>query len=182
VHIRWIFRQNYWDPVWVAPALAVLADAAVRAGRFARWARWALLAAAAGVYGAWPMLGRAGPLVPWGLIWYAPGSGAAGSHPWNSEYHWQGLAWLAGNLYILAGLVAFAALAVLARRCVPVPAVPRRAAPLPGVQFLLARPRTAAPATRQARAAQPRTAPLRADWPRAGPEDHLSRRPISLVE
>jgi alpha-1,2-mannosyltransferase len=172
--------DHHW--VWLAPALAVLADAAIRAARAARWACWAAAAALAGLFGAWPMLGRPGPLVPWGLIWYAPGSGAAGSHPWNSEYHWHGAAWLAGNLYILAGLVSFAALAVLARRCVPVPAVPRRAAPPPGVQYLLAQPRTAPPATRQAWAAQPRPAPLRADWPRAGPEDHLRRRPISLVE
>jgi alpha-1,2-mannosyltransferase len=107
--------DHHW--VWVAPGLAVLADAAVRARRATRWACWALAGALAVVFGAWPMLGRPGPLVPWGLIWYAPGSpGAAASHPWNSEYHWQGLTWLAGNLYVLAGLAAFAALAVLARR------------------------------------------------------------------
>jgi hypothetical protein len=66
---------------WLAPALAVLADAAIRARRAARWACWAMSGALAGVFGAWPMLGRPGPLVPWGLMWYAPGSGAAGSHP-----------------------------------------------------------------------------------------------------
>ena len=93
----------------------------------------------AAVYGAWPMLDRAGPLVPWGLIWYAPGSGAAGSHPWNSEYHWHGLDWLAGNAYILAGLVAFAAVAVLARRRAPARATARRKAPPAGVQYLIAR-------------------------------------------
>jgi len=158
--------DHHW--VWLAPALAVLADFAVRAAtRAARWACWALLAAVAAVYGAWPMLGRPGPLVPWGLIWYAPGSGAAGSHPWNSEYHWHGLEWLAGNAYILAGLVAFAVVAVLARRCMPARATPRRGAPPAGVQYLIA---------------QSRTAPQRADWPRAGPEDHRSRRPISLAE
>ena len=110
--------DHHW--VWVAPGLAVLADAAVRAAGAARAACWALGAGAAAVFGAWPMFGRPGPLVPWGLIWYAPGSpGAVSSHPWNSEYHWHGLAWLAGNLYILAGLVAFAVAAVLARRCAP---------------------------------------------------------------
>ena len=129
--------DHHW--VWVAPALAVLADAAVRAARAARWACWALLAVLAAVYGAWPMLDRAGPLVPWGLIWYAPGSGAAGSHPWNSEYHWHGLDWLAGNAYILAGLVAFAAVAVLARRRAPARATARRKAPPAGVQYLIAR-------------------------------------------
>jgi hypothetical protein len=55
----------------------------------------------------------------------------------------------------------------LARRCIPAPAVPRRSAPPPGVQYLIA---------------QSRKAPPRADWPRAGSEDHRSRRPISLVE
>ena len=161
--------DHHW--VWVAPALAVLADAAVRAERAARWACWALLAALAAVYGAWPMLGRAGPLVPWGLIWYAPGSGAAGSHPWNSEYHWHGLDWLAGNAYILTGLVAFAVLAVLARRCVPTRSKLRRGAPPPGVQYLIAR--STAP---QVPGRTPHTAGVRTDWPRAGPEDHRSRR------
>jgi alpha-1,2-mannosyltransferase len=106
--------DHHW--VWLVPALAVLTDAAVRATGAARWGWLAGAVALAGVFGAWPLLGRPGPLVPWGLIWYAPGSGAAPSHPWNSEYHWHGLAWLAGNLYILAGLVSFAGLAVLGRR------------------------------------------------------------------
>ncbi len=105
--------DHHW--VWVAPGLAVLADAAVRAGGAARRACWALGGALAAVFGAWPMLGRPGPLVPWGLIWLAPGSpGTAGSHPWSSEYHWHGLTWLAGNLYVLAGLASFAALGVYA--------------------------------------------------------------------
>jgi hypothetical protein len=67
------------------------------------------------------------------------GSGAAGSHPWNSEYHWHGLDWLVGNAYILAGLVAFAAVAVLARRRAPARATARRKAPPAGVQYLIAR-------------------------------------------
>jgi alpha-1,2-mannosyltransferase len=115
--------DHHW--VWVAPGLAVLADAAVRARRGARWACWALGGAVAVVFGAWPMVGRPGPLVPWGLIWYAPGSpGTAGSHPWSSEYHWHGLTWLAGNLYTLAGLALLAGLAVLARGDDP-PGTPR---------------------------------------------------------
>jgi glycosyl transferase family 87 len=106
--------DHHW--VWVVPGLAVLADAAVRASGTVRWACWALAGAVAGVFAAWPMLGRAGPLVPWGLIWYAPGSpGTAGSHPWSSEYHWHGLTWLAGNAYVLAGLVALGGLVALAR-------------------------------------------------------------------
>jgi alpha-1,2-mannosyltransferase len=106
--------DHHW--VWVAPALAVLAGSAVPTARAARWACWALAGLVAAVFGAWPMLGRQGPLVPWGVIWLAPGSpGTAGSHPWSSEYHWHGLTWLAGNAYVLAGLAAFAGLAVLAR-------------------------------------------------------------------
>jgi alpha-1,2-mannosyltransferase len=106
--------DHHW--VWVVPALAVLADAAVRASGAVRRACWALAGGVAAVFGAWPVLGRAGPLVPWGLIWYAPGSpGTAGSHPWSSEYHWRGLTWLAGNAYVLAGLAALAGLVALAR-------------------------------------------------------------------
>ena len=121
--------DHHW--VWVAPGLAVLADAAVRARWAAQWACWALAGAVAVVFGAWPMLGRPGPLVPWGLIWYAPGSpGAAGSHPWSSEYHWQGLTWLAGNLYTLAGLALLAVLSVVAHRCAA-PRVSGSEAPFP---------------------------------------------------
>ncbi len=123
--------DHHW--VWVAPGLAVLADAAVRARSATRRACWALAGALAVLFGAWPMLGRPGPLVPWGLIWYAPGSpGAAASHPWSTEYHWQGLTWLAGNLYVLAGLVALAGLAVLARRA----ASPRGGSANPPSHFL----------------------------------------------
>jgi alpha-1,2-mannosyltransferase len=133
--------DHHW--VWVAPGLAVLADAAIRARSATRRACWALAGALAVLFGAWPMLGRPGPLVPWGLIWYAPGSpGAAASHPWSSEYHWQGLTWLAGNLYVLAGLALLAWLAVLARRgdratrrisesAVPFPSWSIRLVPLP---------------------------------------------------
>jgi alpha-1,2-mannosyltransferase len=100
--------DHHW--VWIAPILAVLADQAVRARGVARWSGWALLATVALLFGAWPSLWRShAPLVPWGLIWYAPGTHAAAySHVRPSEYHWHGLALLAGNGYILAGLVLFA--------------------------------------------------------------------------
>ena len=56
-----------------------------------------------------------GSLVPWGLIWYAPATpyhlGDVPSHP---EYHWTGLQFFAGNLYLLAGLVLLAAAIVAA--------------------------------------------------------------------
>ena len=70
-------------------------------------------------------------------------AGTAVSHQWSSEYHWQGLTWLAGNLYTLAGLALLAGLAVLARRCVashqrggsgcaaPLPSWSTRLVPLP---------------------------------------------------
>ncbi len=100
--------DHHW--VWIAPILAVLADQAVRARGVARWSGWALLATVALLFGAWPSLWRShAPLVPWGLIWYAPGTHAAAySHVRPSEYHWHGLALLAGDGYILAGLVLFA--------------------------------------------------------------------------
>ena len=48
-----------------------------------------------------------------GLIWYAPGTpdDAGAVHP---EYHWAGLQLLVGNLYLLAGLAALAAVATAA--------------------------------------------------------------------
>jgi alpha-1,2-mannosyltransferase len=109
--------DHHW--VWLVPGLAVLADTAIRARAAARAGLWAAAAALTGLFGAWPSLWEPGsPLVPWGLIWYADadpgGVGAAGA----SEYHWRGLGWLAGNLYVLAGLACLAALVVLAR-CSP---------------------------------------------------------------
>ena len=165
--------DHHW--VWVAPALAVLADAGVRASGAARWAYWVLGGALAAMFGAWPMLGRPGPLVPWGLIWYAPGSpGTAGSHPWSSEYHWHGLTWLAGNLYALAGLASLAALAVLAgaqhaRRFADPrtrPAVTGSAAPSPS---WCNRPVPPPPAGTGRSAAGPRTGPAAGFPGRQGP-------------
>jgi Glycosyltransferase family 87 len=108
--------DHHW--VWIAPGLAVLADQAVRARGQARWSGWALLAALALVFGAWPSLWRShAALVPWGLIWYAPGTSAGVyGHVRPSEYHWHGFTLLAGNLYILAGLALFALIAVSAAR------------------------------------------------------------------
>jgi glycosyl transferase family 87 len=110
--------DHHW--VWLVPGLAVLADAAVAARGPARAGLWAAAAALAALFGAWPSLwAPRSPLVPWGLIWYAGATpGGIGSHPWDSEYHWRGLAWLAGNLYVLAGLAGLAVLVVLAR-CSP---------------------------------------------------------------
>ena len=108
--------DHHW--VWIAPILAVLADQATRSRGAARWSGWALLAALALIFGAWPSLWRShAALVPWGLIWFAPGTPAAAyGHVRPSEYHWHGLALLAGNIYILTGLVLFAIMLASAAR------------------------------------------------------------------
>jgi alpha-1,2-mannosyltransferase len=115
--------DHHW--VWIAPILAVLADQAVRARGAARWAGWAVLAALALIFGAWPSLWRShAALVPRGLIWYAPGTpGSDYGHVRTSEYHWHGLTLIAGNVYVLAGLVLFAMMVAAATR-------PRRPAAL----------------------------------------------------
>jgi alpha-1,2-mannosyltransferase len=58
-----------WDQhwIWVVPAIALFADAALRAGGAARWAWWGLAAAVAGLLGAWGGL-------PLGEVHPLPGS------------------------------------------------------------------------------------------------------------
>ena len=115
--------DHHW--VWIAPALAVLTDTAVRAQPSLRAVWWAAAGLAAIIFGAWPSLWPGGgAAVPWGLIWYAPATPAdVGTvHP---EYHWAGLQLLAGNLYLLAGFAGLAAAAVTAARH---PAPPARIA------------------------------------------------------
>jgi alpha-1,2-mannosyltransferase len=116
--------DHHW--VWIAPALAVLTDTAVRARPARRAGWWASAGLAAMAFGAWPSLRPGGAAVPWGLIWYAPATpyDAGTVHP---EYHWAGLQLLAGNLYLLAGLVILAATAITAARH---PAPPDRTAPV----------------------------------------------------
>ena len=98
--------DHHW--VWIAPGLALIIDTAVRAGR-ARPAWLALGAAVLVVYGAWPDFwsSHAGVLQG-GLINYAPSSPFAhGDNPAYAEYHWHGLQLIAGNLYLLGGVVLF---------------------------------------------------------------------------
>ena len=101
--------DHHW--VWVAPGLAVLIDAAVRAG--SGWARAAWIATAAAVivaFGAWPRLWPGGNtgLLQGGLIWYAPVSTfSSGDNARYVEYHWHGLQEIAGNLYVIAGSALF---------------------------------------------------------------------------
>ena len=106
--------DHHW--VWIAPTLAVLTDMAVRARGPLRATGWAFAGLVAVVFFAWPSLWQGGgSVVPWGLIWYAPATpyhfGDVPSHP---EYHWTGLQFFAGNLYLLVGFVLLAAAIVAA--------------------------------------------------------------------
>jgi alpha-1,2-mannosyltransferase len=109
--------DHHW--VWIAPGLAVLIDAGVRAASGAARAGWLALAGVVlVVYGAWPdFWSRTAGLLQGGLIAYAPGSSFAhGDNPAYPEYHWHGLRPLAGNLYVLGGIGLFAVLLVAAFR------------------------------------------------------------------
>jgi alpha-1,2-mannosyltransferase len=109
--------DHHW--VWVAPGIALLAHLGARAAGVVRAAWWAAAAGLVLVFGAWPEfwdLSQAG-LTPAGLFWYGPSTYfAKGDEPWYHEFHWHGLQLLAGNLFVLAGLAALAALAVAALR------------------------------------------------------------------
>jgi alpha-1,2-mannosyltransferase len=111
--------DHHW--VWIAPGLAVLVDAAVRA-RTALWrtAWYALAAVVLVLFGAWPQFwSRTAGLLQGGLIDYAPASSFAhGDNPAYAEYHWHGLQLLAGNLELLAGLGLFLVAVVAALRLV----------------------------------------------------------------
>jgi alpha-1,2-mannosyltransferase len=110
--------DHHW--VWVAPGIALLAHHGAQSARGAARAAWWL--AAGGlvlVFGAWPQfwnLAQAG-LTPAGLFWYGPATYfATGDQPWYHEFHWHGLQLLAGNSFVLAGLIGLAALCVAAVR------------------------------------------------------------------
>ncbi len=117
--------DHHW--VWIAPGVAVAAHYAIQAMRTgppAAWWRaavrwpaagfWALAASLIGTYGAWPdsLWGKPGAASHFalGLTWVAPNSDpalyyTAGDKPWFREYHWASGMWLAGNSYIVGGLV-----------------------------------------------------------------------------
>ena len=100
--------DHHW--VWLAPGLAVLAVAAVRArDALVRSGLAATIAVLIVVFAGWPKFwdSQAG-LLQGGLIWYAPTeSFPSGDSPGYAEYHWHGLQLIAGNLYVLAGFVVF---------------------------------------------------------------------------
>jgi alpha-1,2-mannosyltransferase len=113
-----------WDHqwVWVAPGIALLAHLGARARGPVRAAWWVAAAVFLGVFACWPQLwdlSQSG-LTPAGLVWYGPATYfATGDKPWYHEFHWHGLQLLAGNSFVLAGLVALAALVVAAVRSRP---------------------------------------------------------------
>jgi alpha-1,2-mannosyltransferase len=112
--------DHHW--VWIAPGLALIVDAAVRAGRAGqtglRAAWYALAAVVLLLFAAWPDFWNAtAGLLQGGLINYAPAQGfPSGDHPAYKEYHWHGLQLLAGNLELLVGLGLFVVVLVVAFR------------------------------------------------------------------
>ena len=109
--------DHHW--VWVALGLALLAHLGAQARGLARAAWWGAGTALLAVFGAWPQFwdAQAG-LTPAGLVWYGPATYfATGDKPWYHEFHWHGLQLIGGNVFVLAGLAALAALAVAALRC-----------------------------------------------------------------
>src|ERR1700728_3555381 len=110
--------DHHW--VWIAPGLALIVDAAVRAGRAGatrpRAAWYALAAAVLIVFASWPdFWSKTAGLLQGGLINYAPSEGfPSGDNPRYPEYHWHGLELIAGNLELLAGLGLFLVVLVVA--------------------------------------------------------------------
>jgi alpha-1,2-mannosyltransferase len=113
--------DHHW--VWIAPGLALIVDAAVRAGRAGQdWLRaawYALGGAVLLLFAAWPDVlwnAKAG-LLQGGLINYAPSASfPSGDNPAYKEYHWHGLQLLLGNLELLVGLGLFVVVVVVAFR------------------------------------------------------------------
>jgi alpha-1,2-mannosyltransferase len=99
--------DHHW--VWIVPAMALFADAAVRARGAARWACWALAAVIFALFGAWPDH-YTGPvaLVPQGLLGFF-----IGPHPEHMKYYLKGVQVISWNLFGLVGLLLLA-LAVIA--------------------------------------------------------------------
>jgi alpha-1,2-mannosyltransferase len=108
--------DHHW--VWVALGLGYLGHLAVRARGLARAAWWAATAALLVIFGAWPQFWAPGTaLTPAGWVWYGPTQYFAyGDNPAYREYHWNLLQIIAGNSFVLTGVVALAGLAVAAAR------------------------------------------------------------------
>src|ERR1700722_1667491 len=112
--------DHHW--VWIAPGLALIVDAAGRAGRAGqtglRAAWYALAAVVLLLFAAWPDFWNAkAGLLQGGLINYAPAqSFPSGDNPASQEDPWHGLQLLAGNLELLVGLGLFVVVLVVAFR------------------------------------------------------------------
>jgi alpha-1,2-mannosyltransferase len=108
--------DHHW--VWVVPGMVLASHLAVRTRGWARMAWWAVVALLLFVFGAWPQFwDHTMGLTPAGWVWYGPTQYFAyGDNPAYHEYHWNGLQIVAGNSFVLAGLVALAGLAVAAIR------------------------------------------------------------------
>lgn len=118
--------DHHW--VWVVPGVTVLAVYAVRTRGRARWAYLGSAAVLTAVFGAWPgaLWGQTFKVggFPFGLIWIPPNTNPAtfarlGDRPWYVEYHWHGAQILAGNLYVITGMLALVLLVVVAVRSLP---------------------------------------------------------------
>jgi len=109
--------DHHW--VWVVPGIMVAAHYAVRAWQGGHLRRavgcGALAVGVLLVFAPWPGslwgVHTTGPgNFTHGLIWAAPNTPVTkyvkyGDQPWFREYHWSGLQIIAGNAYVLAGLV-----------------------------------------------------------------------------
>jgi alpha-1,2-mannosyltransferase len=111
--------DHHW--VWIAPGLALIVDAAVRAGRAGqaglRAAWYALAAIVLFLFAAWPdrLWNAKAGLLQGGLINYAPSASfPSGDNPAYHEYHWHGLQLILGNLELLVGLGLFVVVVVVA--------------------------------------------------------------------
>jgi alpha-1,2-mannosyltransferase len=116
--------DHHW--VWIAPGALVAAHYAVRAwqkgARRAAWGLGILAVAIVAWFGAWPARLFTAKLNlgndSLGLLWITKNTSPIyyqwyGDRPWFIEYHWHGLALIAGNAYVLAGLALFGLLLAL---------------------------------------------------------------------
>jgi alpha-1,2-mannosyltransferase len=119
--------DHHW--VWIAPGLVVLAHYTWRAWsagqRRAAAGLGALTLITWAAFAAWPvaplMAHSRGDVGLDGLIWMVPSTpetlfSQVGDQRWLVEYHYQGLDFIGGNLYILVGAILFALLIAVAVR------------------------------------------------------------------
>jgi alpha-1,2-mannosyltransferase len=187
-----LFSPITWDHhwVWVAPGLVVAGYYTVQAWQHGLKRRaYALAASALGILvvfaavpGTWygmrmyefvnPNGTVAGQsqLFYWGWLWYAPNTNPFvyleyGDNPDYVEYHWHGLQLLAGNAYVIGGLLAFTGLVLAAT----IPAWRARTRPSPASLTSTRNCCRSPAATRSARATTPRP-PAR--WPATPATSH----------